>query len=213
MKYVIKAKDGAYMRYPGDCGSSHTMENGWNSSLENADQFDSVEEAQWRISEYSFGKWEKAEIIPISISESKPSFEDILADTSVPLRICFDMDGVIAVIAGEYTNRLPFLRTIEIIQKLKAAGHIICIQTARYMFKRKGNQQEADQYGRPELVAWLEKYEVPYDELYFGKVPADLYVDDRGCRVEAAKYMEDWENNFGPLLELTKIKVSQLATA
>jgi capsule biosynthesis phosphatase len=212
MKYVIKADDGAYMRWPGGCGSSHAQENGWNSSLESADQFDSIEDANWRIKECGFGKWLKAKIVPITITECPPSFEDIIADTSFPLRICFDVDGVLTVIDGEYGNREPYLQTIEIIRKLKAAGHIICIQTARYMFKRNGSQEEADQYGRSELAAWLEKYNVPYDELYFGKVPADIYVDDRGCRVEAAKHMEDWENNFGPILEATKIKVSQLPT-
>lgn len=210
MKYVIKAADGAYMRWPGENGSSHYQENGWNSDLEDADQFDSIADAQRRIDAYDFEKWQKARIIPITITECLPSFEDILADTSIPLRICFDVDGVLAVINGEYANRMIFRQTADIIQKLKDAGHTICIQTARYMFKRNGNQQEADEHGRLELVAWLEKHHIPYDELYFGKVPADIYVDDRGCRVEASKYMEDWENNFAPILEASKIKVKAL---
>ena len=35
---------------------------------------------------------------------------------NVPLRICFDVDGVLTVIDGEYANREPYLQTIEIIR-------------------------------------------------------------------------------------------------
>jgi hypothetical protein len=29
---------------------------------------------------------------------------------------------------------------------------------------------------------WLEKYEIPYDEIYFGKPNGQIYIDDRALR-------------------------------
>jgi len=29
---------------------------------------------------------------------------------------------------------------------------------------------------------WLEKYQIPYDEIYFGKPHADVYIDDNAYR-------------------------------
>jgi hypothetical protein len=31
---------------------------------------------------------------------------------------------------------------------------------------------------------WLEKYDIPYDEIYFGKPWANLYIDDNAFRFE-----------------------------
>lgn len=67
MKYAVKAPDGNYMRWPGECGSSHTIESGWNSSLDNADLFSSEEDARYRISNMGFGKWEKATVVPVEL--------------------------------------------------------------------------------------------------------------------------------------------------
>jgi hypothetical protein len=31
-------------------------------------------------------------------------------------------------------------------------------------------------------LKWLEKYDIPYDEIYFGKPHADVYIDDNAYR-------------------------------
>ena len=34
------------------------------------------------------------------------------------------------------------------------------------------------------LFDWLDKHEIPYDEVWFGKPLADLYIDDKGYRFD-----------------------------
>ncbi len=75
MKYVIKAQDGMYMRWPGENGDSHCTDSGWNSSLEDADLFSTEDEALYRIEIYGdFGKWGKAKVVPVMLVEVPPTF-------------------------------------------------------------------------------------------------------------------------------------------
>ena len=112
------------------------------------------------------------------------------------MRICFDVDGVLADPGDPwrpYHLRDPYPWVSEKLWGLSNQGHIIILQTARYMGKRDGNQSLAHAEGYVELIDWCYKHNIPHDEIYLGKASADLYVDDRGCRVESKKGMVDWE--------------------
>jgi capsule biosynthesis phosphatase len=102
--------------------------------------------------------------------------------TSEKLRFCFDLDNTLVSepkIAGDYTTVEPIIKNIEFLKYLKSNGHTIILQTARRMKTHGGN------VGR--LVAdigkitfeTLDKFEIPYDEIYFGKPYADFYIDDK----------------------------------
>jgi hypothetical protein len=41
------------------------------------------------------------------------------------------------------------------------------------------------------LFAWLDKNNIPYDEIIFGKPLADIYIDDKAC-----KFTDNWNEIF-----------------
>lgn len=96
-------------------------------------------------------------------------------------RYCFDLDNTLVTypkIAGDYTTVEPIQQLIDFLRYLKMMGHTIIIYTARRMNTCQGNVGKimAD-IGKITLDT-LEKFNIPYDELYFGKPYADYYIDD-----------------------------------
>ncbi len=120
---------------------------------------------------------------------------------TLPKRLCFDVDGVIADDRDgkPYGDRVPYPHAVQYLRKLKAAGHEIVLATARYMIKRDGDQEAARGAGYWELLEWLDRYEVPYDEVYLGKPSADKYYDDKAGILRSIAGTIDWEAAFGPL--------------
>ena len=53
-----------------------------------------------------------------------------------------------------------------------------------------GNVGKINAVQGPILYEWLEKYEIPYDEIYFGKPNADVYIDDKGLKFESWKNLQ-----------------------
>jgi capsule biosynthesis phosphatase len=101
------------------------------------------------------------------------------------MRICLDLDGVICELRRadqSYEELSPVPGAQEAIRKLKDAGHIIIIQTARHMRTCNGNEGLAVARIGAMTLAWLEAHEIAFDEIYFGKPWADVYVDDNGYR-------------------------------
>lgn len=106
------------------------------------------------------------------------------------LRICIDLDGTICEIrkVGEsYSDILPKKGVKEIIDNLKKNGHIIVIYTARNMNTQGHNIGKVLKNVGKVTLDWLEKYQIQYDEIFFGKPNADLIIDDRCIR------FEDWD--------------------
>ncbi|MCB0428575.1 MAG: capsular biosynthesis protein [Flavobacteriales bacterium] len=101
------------------------------------------------------------------------------------MRICIDLDGVIAQLkdTGEsYAEVRPVEGAIEKIRALKENGHYIIIYTARHMKTCEGNVGKVVMKQGKVTLEWLEKQGVPYDEIYFGKPWADVYIDDNAVR-------------------------------
>ena len=104
------------------------------------------------------------------------------------MRICIDLDGVIANLKKEgetYGDVKPVRGSIEKIKKLKENGHYIIVYTARHMKTCKGNVGEVLAKVGHITLEWLRKYEVPYDEIVFGKPWADIYIDDNAFRFKS----------------------------
>ena len=87
------------------------------------------------------------------------------------------------------------LGAVEFIKKLRAEGHYIIIQTARNMATCESNIGKVMKNIGKVTLEWLEKNGVEYDEIYFGKPNANLYIDDRAFR------FEDWQNMSTEQLE------------
>ena len=105
-----------------------------------------------------------------------------------PLRIAVDLDGTICALKrpGEtYADVAPLPGAAERIRALRAAGHYVIINTARNMGTCEGNLGMVLKNVGRVTFEWLERHGVEYDEIYFGKPNAHLYIDDRAHRFAA----------------------------
>lgn len=127
----------------------------------------------------------------------EPQYQTI--ETDAEKRICFDIDGVLAIEEGDYGSRVPYEGVVEKLNKLTDEGLSIVYQTARYMQKYNGNQEQCIWAGRSELYSWLEKYNFPLGEIYMGKCSATIYVDDKGFQLRSSKGNIDWDRLFSQL--------------
>lgn len=96
-------------------------------------------------------------------------------------RICFDLDNTLITfptINGDYSTCKPIIKNIDLLCKLKNLGHTIIIYTARGMKTCKNNLSMVIQNNSKIIFETLDKYNIPFDEIYFGKPYADFYVDD-----------------------------------
>jgi capsule biosynthesis phosphatase len=101
------------------------------------------------------------------------------------MRICCDLDGVICEIRApdqSYADVRPLPGAVEKLKALRAAGHTIIIATARHMKTCDGNEGLVLARQGKVTLDWLARHGVPFDEIYFGKPWADIYVDDNAFR-------------------------------
>lgn len=106
--------------------------------------------------------------------------------TNKPKRYCFDLDNTLVTypkVHGDYSTVEPIKKNIKFVRNLKSKGHTIIIYTARRMKTHNGNTGKllAD-IGRLTFET-LDNFDIPYDEIYFGKPYADVYIDDLGLSV------------------------------
>ena len=104
------------------------------------------------------------------------------------MRIVIDLDGTICPIRESnqsYADLIPLENAVERINELKSDGHYIIISTARNMATCESNVGKVLKNVGKITLDWLEKYNIPYDEIFFGKQNADVYIDDRALRFES----------------------------
>lgn len=103
-------------------------------------------------------------------------------DQKKKLRICFDLDNTLVTyptVVGDYNTVKPITTMIHLLRDLKKDGHEIIIYTARRMQTHKYNVGKVMKDIGMITFHTLEQFGIPYDEIYFGKPIADIYVDDR----------------------------------
>jgi capsule biosynthesis phosphatase len=103
------------------------------------------------------------------------------------MRICIDLDGTIAKNkTGEqtYEDVEPMQNAVEVLNELKANGCYIIIHTARNMGTCNNNLGSVIARQANLVTNWLKKYNIPYDELLFGKPNVDYFIDDKGIGFE-----------------------------
>ncbi|MCK6259448.1 HAD family hydrolase [Fictibacillus sp. KIGAM418] len=101
------------------------------------------------------------------------------------MRIVVDLDGTICELkkTGEtYQDVKPKENAIETLHALKDLGHEIVIYTARRMRTHSGNVGKVTADIGDLTIEWLKNYNVPYDELVFGKPYGHVYIDDLAHR-------------------------------
>ena len=98
-----------------------------------------------------------------------------------PQRYCFDLDNTLVTYpetANDYSTVKPIQSTIDFLKYLKKLGHTIIIYTARRMNTCHGNIGKVIANTGRITLDTLDKFEIPYDEIHFGKPYADYYIDD-----------------------------------
>ena len=108
-------------------------------------------------------------------------------------RFCFDLDLTILgspAVAGDYSTCEPIEENASVVRALHAQGHTVILLTERAMAESQGNVGAAVAQVAATTIASLAKHRIPYDELCFGKPPADYYVDDRAVSSFAELHKE-----------------------
>lgn len=103
------------------------------------------------------------------------------------MRLCIDIDGVLCRLRGpdeDYSAVEPLPGAVQALQRLKEEGHYIILSTARHMKTCDGNVGKVISRIGQKTLEWLERHSIPFDEIYFGKPWADLYIDDNAYRFE-----------------------------
>ena len=101
-------------------------------------------------------------------------------------KLIVDLDGTIT--KGDTSDYRKVSPNLDVINKLhfyKSLGYEVIIQTARNMRTYEGNVGKINIHTLPIITEWLDRHEVPYDEIHVGKPWCGFegfYVDDRAVR-------------------------------
>lgn len=110
------------------------------------------------------------------------------------MRICIDIDGVICQLKKEhqsYSDVEPLEGAVEKIKLLKQSGHYIILYTARNMKTQSANIGKVIKNIGIETLNWLDIHKIHYDEIYFGKPWADIYIDDNAFRFSSWSFIDN----------------------
>lgn len=100
----------------------------------------------------------------------------------------FDIDGTICPIKHKqerYEDLTPYADMVEKIKTYRELGAKIILFTSRNMNTYQGNLGMINRHTAKVLMEWLEKWDIPYDEILYGKPwpgQKGFYVDDRTVR-------------------------------
>ena len=116
--------------------------------------------------------------------------------------ICFDIDNVICVNSKykkknliNYNKSKPIKKSVKIINKLYNLGYTVNIFTSRGMTRYNGDLRIINKKLKKLTISQLNKWNVKYHNLYFGKPYYDLFVDDKSLN-----FNYQWNNNIKELL-------------
>lgn len=101
-------------------------------------------------------------------------------------RLIFDLDDTLCHTKdGDYKNAQPALEMIEKLRDYHRQGFTIVLNTSRNMRTFSGNVGQINKNTLPIIIDWLERHNVPYDEIYVGKPWCGFegfYIDDKAIR-------------------------------
>ena len=99
-----------------------------------------------------------------------------------------DVDGTLCEVKGadqSYADATPKQDVIAKLREYHANGYRILLFSSRNMRTYDGNLGAINKHTAPTMLQWLEKWDVPYDEILFGKPwprHKGFYIDDRAIR-------------------------------
>ncbi|RCU51080.1 MULTISPECIES: HAD hydrolase family protein [Corallincola] len=121
-------------------------------------------------------------------------------------RIVIDLDGTItSAETSDYKNVSPNAAVVNKLKQYREQGFEIVIHTARNMRTYEGNVGKINVHTLPIILEWLERHNVPYDEVIVGKPWCGFdgfYVDDKSIR--PSEFAKLTEQEIHQLLEEEK---------
>ena len=126
------------------------------------------------------------------------------------LTFVFDIDGTICPIKKKdekYEDLVPYKDIVNKIIEYHNNGAKIVLYTSRNMNTYNGNIGLINANTSKVLFTWLDKWNIPYDEIVFGKVwPGHngFYVDDRTIRPN--EFLENTVDELNKICEEGRIK-------
>lgn len=101
-------------------------------------------------------------------------------------RLILDLDDTLSLTKdGKYHDSKPIESVLETVRFYKKQGFEIVFSTSRNMRTYEGNIGKINANTLPVIIDWLDKHNVPYDEIYVGKPWCGFegfYVDDKAIR-------------------------------
>ena len=100
----------------------------------------------------------------------------------------FDIDGTLCPVKTadeKYEDLVPYKEMVERLNWYKSNGAKIVLFTSRNMNSYHGNIGIINKRTARILLDWLDKWEIPYDEIIYGKPwpgKKGFYIDDRTVR-------------------------------
>ena len=100
----------------------------------------------------------------------------------------FDIDGTLCPIKKKnerYEELVPYSNVLEKLRYYHDNGAKIILFTSRNMNSYSGNLGLINKNTAKVLIEWLDKWDIPYDEIMYGKPwpgHKGFYVDDRTIR-------------------------------
>lgn len=104
------------------------------------------------------------------------------------LTFVLDVDGTLCPIKKKeerYEDLLPYEDIVEKLRYYKNNGARVILYTSRNMNSYQGNIGMINAHTAKTMLAWLDRWEIPYDEIIYGKPwpgHEGFYVDDRAVR-------------------------------
>lgn len=101
--------------------------------------------------------------------------------------VVMDLDGTLTIDepGAPYADRKPRLDVVEKLRAMREQGFRIVISTARNMNTYGGNVGQINIKTLPTILSWLDRHDIPYDEVLVGKPWCGFegfYVDDKAIR-------------------------------
>lgn len=101
-------------------------------------------------------------------------------------KVVIDLDDTISITEnGKYTESVPNMKVVEKLRYYKSIGYDIIIHSSRNMRTYNNNIGEINVHTLPVILDFLNKYDIPYDQIIVGKPwtgYGGFYVDDKSIR-------------------------------
>lgn len=111
--------------------------------------------------------------------------------------VVIDLDNTLCVTqAGDYANAEPISEVVEALREFHDQGFEIVIHTSRNMRTHQNNVGRITAKTVPVILDWLQRNEIPFDEIVVGKPwcgSEGFYVDDRAIRPSEFVALSDSE--------------------